>query len=108
MISAQTTALPMTLGERIWYALRRGHVGVGEMADELGITRQALGRWIADGNKRGVPQLYLKTIALRCGIRHEWLRDGTGSPFAGEMEPDDAAVTTNHYPLDNLDAAMVA
>jgi hypothetical protein len=66
----------LTLGARIYLALRQAKIGVNEMADELGVTRQALGRWIADGNKRGVPTLYLKTIALRCGVPYEWLKDG--------------------------------
>lgn len=95
MTTAQTTtALPMTQGERIWYALRRGHMGVNQMADELGITRQSLGAWISDRTKR-VPTLYLKTIALRCGIRYEWLRDGTGSPFVASGE--EAATVRDLY-----------
>lgn len=66
----------VTLGMRLYIALRAADIGVQEMADELGITRQALGRWIADGNRRGVPSLYLKTIALRTGVPYEWLKDG--------------------------------
>lgn len=65
-----------TLGDRIRKSLRDAGVGINEVADELEIDRQVVSRWLSDRNKRGVPAVYLKLIALRCGVNYEWLKDG--------------------------------
>jgi transcriptional regulator with XRE-family HTH domain len=65
-----------TLGWRLQRALAHAGVSVEEMADELGVTRQTIGRWL---HERGEPKRgYLKLWALRTGVPLAWLM-GAGS-----------------------------
>jgi transcriptional regulator with XRE-family HTH domain len=52
------------------------------MADELGVTRQTLTRWMSD---IGAPprSAYLKVWALRCGVPYAWLADDRGPEMFG-------------------------
>ncbi|MGI8682031.1 MAG: helix-turn-helix domain-containing protein [Mycobacteriales bacterium] len=63
----------LTLGWRLKMSLR--DISVEDMADELGVSRATLSRWMTD---RGAPpkSAYLKVWAMRTGVPLEWLRDG--------------------------------
>lgn len=63
----------LTLGWRMKMAL--GHnVTVQQMADELGMSRGQVSRYL---NDKGVPRrAVLVTWALRCGVPFEWLAYG--------------------------------
>lgn len=65
------------LSWRLRRALEYAGVSVGEMARELGVNRATISRWThGSGRPRAA---YLKVWALRCGVRYEWLFDGTVS-----------------------------
>ena len=75
----------LTLGWRLQMALRHGGVSVQEMADELGMARNSLSRWLGD---RAVPRaIFLKAWALRTGVPYQWLATGeTGDDPGGSGE----------------------
>ncbi|WP_353809653.1 helix-turn-helix domain-containing protein [Agromyces sp. SYSU T00194] len=62
------------LADRIRRALRVSGVGVGEMADELEVSRNTVSNWI---NGRNAPRRRdLRVIAMRTGMPLEWLENG--------------------------------
>lgn len=66
-------------------ALRHAGVSVQEMADELGMARGSVSRWLSD---RGAPRtIFVKAWALRTGVPYEWLWTGQVSDNA----PDSGA-----------------
>jgi len=76
---------PLTLGWRLQMALRQAGVSVQEMADELGMARNSLSRWL---NDHAVPRtIFVKAWALRTGVPYEWLWTGQVSDNA----PDSGA-----------------
>ena len=65
---------PLTLGWRLQMALRQASVSVQEMADELGMARSSVSRWLSD---RGTPRaIFVKAWAMRTGVPYEWLWTG--------------------------------
>jgi transcriptional regulator with XRE-family HTH domain len=69
-----------TLGWRMQRALGHAHLTTEEMADDLGVSRSTVSRWVND--KGPVRVIYLKQWALRTGVPLAWLLDGsTGSPM---------------------------
>lgn len=80
-----------TLADRIRKAMSEAGVGVQELADELGVTRGAVSKWITNGPSHVEPKRpTLIAIALRTGVVLEWLESGeaavgeTAEPDAGE------------------------
>lgn len=68
----------LTLGWRLKMALG-DEVSVQEMADYLDVSRQTVGRWMAD---KGAPpkRPFIVQWALRTGVSLRWLESGLG-PF---------------------------
>jgi transcriptional regulator with XRE-family HTH domain len=66
-----------TLGWRLQRALAHAEIGAQEMADELGVTRSTISRWMHD---RGAEPraIYIKQWALRTGVPVEWLQEESG------------------------------
>lgn len=76
MTELQTTGVvpEFDLGDRMRKALHAGGVSAGEMADYLGVRREAVSTWI-NGRitpKRGMVRLW----AIRTGVSLEWLETG--------------------------------
>lgn len=70
----QTEIPEWTLGWRLQRSLAHANVSMDEMAEELGISRRMVSRWI---NEHAVPRTaYLKVWALRTGVPLEWLMTG--------------------------------
>lgn len=61
-----------TLGWRLQRALAHAGVSVEEMADEIGVSRSTVSRWL---NDRGSPPRigYVRLWALRTGCSLEWV-----------------------------------
>lgn len=81
-----TSAVPAwTLGWRLQRALSHAGIGTQEMADEMGVARSTISRWV---NDHGAPprQAFVKQWALRCGVPYEWLSEG--------VEPQDPTPPT--------------
>lgn len=77
---------PLTLGWRLQMALRQAGISVQEMADELGMARNSLSRWMAD---RGTPPraAFVKQWALRTGVPYTWLATGEAeNPRPGDPD----------------------
>lgn len=73
---SSTTGVPeVTLGWRMKMALGHAHMTVQEMADEAGMSRQQLSRYLNDKGERP-RRAILVTWALRTGVPLEWLIDG--------------------------------
>ncbi len=64
-----------TLGWRISRALDFGSVSNKQLAEEFEMNPATISRWIGD---KGAPPkaIYLRQIALRCGVSYEWLATG--------------------------------
>lgn len=83
-----------TMGDRLARSLRHADLGVGEMADYLGVSRNTVGNYIND--RRSIPRPTLMLWAMRTGVPIEWLLSGKSSD--GSPEPplpgrrDDAAM----------------
>lgn len=78
-----------TLADRMRKSLEAAGLGVQEMADELGVTRGAVGKWI---NGHVTPRRpVLMAWALRTGVPLEWLETGDADDKAsGRAVPTDA------------------
>lgn len=65
----------VTLGWRLQMALAKVDMQSADMADELGVHRATVSRWM---NERGAPPktAYIKQWAIRCGVDYEWLATG--------------------------------
>ncbi len=67
-----------TTGWRMQRALAHARMSVEQMAEELGVSRSTISRWL---NDRGSPSRgYLKLWALRTGVSYDWLMDENESP----------------------------
>lgn len=64
-----------TLGWRMQRALAHAGVTTAEIADDLGVARSTISRWI---NDHGAPPraAFVKMWALRTGVPYEWLMTG--------------------------------
>ena len=77
IISEHPGGIPaLTLGWRLQMSLRQAGLNVQDMAEELGVSRTSLSRWM---NDRGTPPraVYLKQWALVTGVPFEWIAHGT-------------------------------
>lgn len=69
------------LADRLHKALRAAKVGKGEMADELGLTRQAVSAYLSGRVTPRTP--VVKVWAMKTGVPYEWLAEGTVAHFTG-------------------------
>lgn len=76
MTQQQTAATvpEWTMGDRLGKALGHAGIGVGEMADYLGVSRNTVGNYIND--RRSIPRPTLMLWAMRTGVPLEWLESG--------------------------------
>ena len=71
---AETTVPEWTLPWRLQRSLAHADMTVEDMAEELGVSRQTISRWL---NERSDPRIsYLKLWALRTGVPLGWLLSG--------------------------------
>src|SRR5260221_14572931 len=61
-----------TLGWRLNRALAHAGISAADMAEDLGVSRATVSRWI---NDHGAPPRvgYVKLWAMRCGVSLEWV-----------------------------------
>jgi transcriptional regulator with XRE-family HTH domain len=78
-IDTETGLVPeWDLADRMRKAMRAADVGVQEMADYLGVSRNAVGTWI---NGRIEPRTQtVRLWALRTGVPYTWLSTGAVGP----------------------------
>jgi len=101
------------MGWRLQMALRHGGVSVQEMADELGMNRNSLSRWL---NDRAVPRrVIVKQWALRTGVPYEWIATGRvdesprpGDPDGGGVRHQGLEPRTRWFGVSDLGAARTA
>jgi transcriptional regulator with XRE-family HTH domain len=55
------------------------------MADDLGVSRATLSRWM-NGRSAAPRRIYLRQWALHCGVSFEWLCHGDNLPCGPEGE----------------------
>ena len=86
-IDTETGLVPeWDLADRMRKAMRAADVGVQEMADYLGVSRNAVGTWI---NGRIEPRTQtVRLWALRTGVPYAWLTDsGPKNDGGGAVVP---------------------
>lgn len=82
--------LQWTTGDRLRKARVAAGVGVGDMAEFLGVTRSMVSRYETD---KGTPRIgYYRLWAIRCGVPMEWLQYGEDTPPPQPKKPTAAAV----------------
>jgi transcriptional regulator with XRE-family HTH domain len=69
----------LTLGWRLRMALDYSEISVQAMADQLGVARATLSRWMSDKGSRP-KKAYLMQWALITGVPFEWLDSGKVTP----------------------------
>lgn len=88
-----------TKGDRLAKALHFAGIGIAEMADYLGVSRNTVGNYVNDRTR--VPKPVLTLWAMRTGVPFEWLESGErqgprpGGPDGGldiECARDDSNV----------------
>lgn len=74
MTQLETVTVPTwTTGWRMQRALAHAGISVEQMAQELGVSRSTVSRWL---NDRGTPSRgYLTLWAQRTGVPYEWLNE---------------------------------
>lgn len=73
------------LSDRMAKALRHAGLGVQEMGEYLGISRNTVGNYL---HGRTQPdKRTLRLWAIRCGVPLEWLEDGIVTEGDGPPEP---------------------
>lgn len=79
-----------TLGWRMRRALAYADVAVEDIAEELGVVRGTISRWI---NDRGAPPrpIFLRHWALRTGVSYEWLVSGDNAAQVTQRNAPDSA-----------------
>ena len=90
-----------TLGWRMQRALAHAEVSVEEIAEEIGVSRSTVSRWL---NDRGMPPRpgYIKLWALRTGVDHGWLIGGPNDWAAASAQAgarSRTASTSTYAPL---------
>ena len=86
-----------TRGDRMRKALEHAGVGVTGMADYMGVTRQAVGNWIAGRVKPSKQTMRL--WAMRTGVPLVWLETGA-APVVGPGPEGYTARDLNPEPAD--------
>lgn len=84
----KTTAKERTeFGERLYQARRRAGLSQAELGQKVGLGQSAIAE--AEGTGNGTTKTV--QIAEACGVRAQWLADGTGPMLASDREPPPAA-----------------
>jgi transcriptional regulator with XRE-family HTH domain len=87
-MSNDTMIPTWTMQDRMTKALAFAGVGVTEMADELGVSRNTVGNYM---HGRTTPnRATLRIWALRCGVPFTWLVEGT-------TDDSDTTAVTHRY-----------
>lgn len=88
-----------TLGWRLQRALDFAGITATAMADDLGVNRGTVSRWMHDN---GAPprNVYLQRWADLCGVPFEWLKDGDES----EADPKKHSTCTQRSVILGADA----
>jgi len=74
------------LADRLARTLRETGIGVSDMAAQLGVSRETVGRWT---NGKGVPKRAgLLAWASVTGVDLEWLETGEGPATSSSPDPD--------------------
>ena len=85
MINAPRKVYPVneipviTLGCRMQISLRHAGLGAQEIADEIGVSRSTVSRWL---NDHGAPPRngWVKLWSQRTGVSLDWLQEGKQRP----------------------------
>lgn len=70
----EAETLDFDLADRLVKSLRVSGVGVGDIAVELGVTRQTVANWTS--GRTAPKRVYRKQWALFTGVPYEWLETG--------------------------------
>jgi transcriptional regulator with XRE-family HTH domain len=81
--STKTSAVPrFEVRHRLQLALEHADVSVGEMADELGVHRNTIGRYLHASKPPS--RAVLRVWAMRCGVPFAWLETGESDNGGGD------------------------
>lgn len=75
--------MPQTPGERIRYAIKQSGKKQNEIATAIGVTAQAVNKWIRDGQ---ISRENLFRLSAETGFSYLWIAKGVGSMMSNTME----------------------
>ena len=67
---------PWTIGWRLRRSLAWAGLNQQQIADELGVSRMTVQRWLHDGTGTPPRRAFLRAWADICGVSLDWLIDG--------------------------------
>ncbi|WP_408898657.1 helix-turn-helix domain-containing protein [Nocardioides sp. R1-1] len=73
-----------TLGDRLRKSMDLAGMGVGEMAEAFGVSRETVSRWLGDRTRPKKSTLWM--WAAGCGVDLQWLETGEASPEAVRLQ----------------------
>lgn len=72
----------MKLSTRIRTARMRARISQAELAEQLGVSRSAVGNWESAKGRVSPSSERLAELALATGVSYEWLATGRGTSLA--------------------------
>lgn len=87
-----------TPGERIRYAIKQSGKKQNEIATAIGVTAQAVNKWIRDGQ---ISKENLFRLSAETGFSYLWIAKGVGSMMSNTMEEDAASYALSQQQAKN-------
>ncbi len=97
--------LPLKLEDRIKWVRQQMGMTQKEFANLLNISKSTLEGY-EYGNRRPAPAV-IELIALKCGVRQEWIVSGEGKPFLPQPADNVVQFTRAHSDMTDVDKALM-
>lgn len=97
--------LPLKLEDRIKWVRQQMGMTQREFANLLNISKSTLEEY-EYGNCRPAPAV-IELIAIKCGVRQEWIVSGEGKPFSPQSVDNVVQFNRTHSDMTDVDKALM-